>query len=241
MWNRRDTSLKGKGILSISIGCVSFILTMVMFTQFKTIEYTDIVAMETMRETELRTKLAEWKEKYAEVETKLMDINTKIEEYKKQMSSEQDATQLLREEVKEAQKYLGNTDVRGEGIVVTLEDNSQKEIERFDLISLINELKIAGAEAISINDERIVSISDIASINYGMLLVNGRRTSTPYIVKAIGDRKHLESAITIKGGFLDEMRKVEEKTVNYSIEENLVITKYQGEMPVEYMKKEEKK
>ena len=218
--------MKGKGILSISIGCAAFILTMVMFTQFKTIEYTDIVAMETMRETELRTKLAEWKEKYAEVETKLMDTNAKIAEYKSQMSSEQDATNLLRQEVEEAQKYLGN---------------SKKEIVRLDLINLINELKIAGAEAISINDERMVSVSDVASINYGMILVNGRRTSTPYIVKAIGDRKHLESAITIKGGFLDEMRKVEEKTVGYSVEENIVITKYQGEMPLEYMKKEEKK
>ena len=233
--------MKGKGILSISIGCAAVILTMVMFTQFKTIEYTDIVAMETMRETELRTKLAEWKEKYAETETKLMDTNAKIAEYKSQMSSEQDATNLLRQEVEEAQKYLGNTDVRGEGIIVTLEDSSKKEIERLDLINLINELKIAGAEAISINDERIVSVSDVASINYGMILINGRRTSTPYIVKAIGDRKHLESAITIKGGFLDEMRKVEEKTVGYSVEENIVITKYQGEMPLEYMKKEEKK
>lgn len=233
--------LKEKGILSISIGCAAFILTMVMFTQFKTIEYTDIVAMETMRETELRAKLAEWKEKYAEVETKLMDTNAKIAEYKSQMSSEQDATNLLRQEVEEARKYLGNTDVRGEGIIVTLEDSSKKEIERLDLINLINELKIAGAEAISINDERIVSVSDVASINYGMILINGRRTSTPYIVKAIGDRKHLESAITIKGGFLDEMRKVEEKTVGYSVEENIVITKYQGEMPLEYMKKEEKK
>lgn len=233
--------MKGKGILSISIGCAAFILTMVMFTQFKTIEYTDIVAMETMRETELRTKLAEWKEKYAETETKLMDTNAKIAEYKSQMSSEQDATNLLRQEVEEAQKHLGNTDVRGEGIIVTLEDSSKKEIERLDLINLINELKIAGAEAISINDERIVSVSDVASINYGMILINGRRTSTPYIVKAIGDRKHLESAITIKGGFLDEMRKVEEKTVGYSVEENIVITKYQGEMPLEYMKKEEKK
>ena len=58
-------------ILSISIGCTALILSMIMFTQFKTIDQTDIVAIETMRETELRTELAEWKAKYEEAETKV--------------------------------------------------------------------------------------------------------------------------------------------------------------------------
>ena len=87
----------------------------------------------------------------------------------------------------------------GEGIIITLEDNNYKNIERFDLISLVNELKLAGAEAISINDERVVSNTDIALINNRIILVNSRRISSPYIVKAIGDKKYLESAITIKG------------------------------------------
>lgn len=103
--------MKEKGILSISIGCVALILTMVMFTQFKTVEQTDIVAIETMRETELRSELATWKEKHEELETKLEDTNNKIEEYKTQMSSDENAKQLLEQELKEAQKFLGYTDV----------------------------------------------------------------------------------------------------------------------------------
>ena len=46
--------MKGKLSLTIIIGFTAFIFTMVMFTQFKTIEQTDITAIETMRETELR-------------------------------------------------------------------------------------------------------------------------------------------------------------------------------------------
>ena len=151
-----------------------------MFTQFKTIEQTDIVAIETMRETELRTELAEWKAKYEEVQTKLEDTNHKIEEYQTQMTSEKDAAELLKQEVNDAHKFLGYTDVQGEGIVITLEDNSFKNIESFDLISLVNELKLAGAEAISINDERVVSSTDIALINNRIILVNGNRISGPY-------------------------------------------------------------
>jgi len=227
--------LKEKVILSISIGCVALILTMVMFTQFKTVEETDIVAIETMRETELRSELASWKEKYEEVEIKLNEINGKIDEYQTQMSSEQNAKDLLNKELQESYKKIGNTDVQGEGIVITLEDNDFKNIERFDLISLVNELKLAGAEAISINDERIVNNTDIALINNRIILVNGRRISGPYIVKAIGDKKYLESAITIKGGYLDEL-KANEKNISYTIEDNIIINKYQGTMKLDYMK-----
>lgn len=221
-------------ILSISIGCVALILCLVMFTQFKTIEQTDIVAIETMRETELRSELATWKGKYEEAETKLEDTNQKIEDYKTQMSSEENATELLKQEFAESEKFLGYTDVQGEGIVITLKDNDFKNIERFDLISLINELKLAGAEAISINDERIVSQTDVALINNRIILVNGRRTSGPYVVKAIGDRKYLESAITIKGGYLDEI-KADDKEISYTVEENIMIPKYQGEMKLDYI------
>lgn len=234
--------MKGKKILSISVGCVALILTMVMFTQFKTVEHTDIIAIETMREAELRSEFTSWQTKQQEVETKLADTNSKIKEYTSQMASEKDATEVLKQEVSEAEKYLGYTDVSGEGIIVTLEDNDTIEIERFDLLSLINELKHAGAEAISINDERIVNTSDIALINTDratMLRINtATRIASPYVVKAIGDRKYLESAITVKNGFLDE-RRLDGKTIQYTVEKNIMITKYQGKMPLDYAKKSE--
>lgn len=227
--------LKEKRILSISIGCVALILTMIMFTQFKTIEQTDIVAIETMRETELRTELAEWKAKCEEIEAKLSDTKTRIKEYQTQMVSEDDATELLNKEIAESKKILGYTDVHGQGIIITLEDNDYEKIERFDLISLVNELKLAGAEAISINDERIVTNSDIALINNRIILVNGNRISGPYIVKAIGDKKYLESAITIKGGYLDEL-KATEKTVSYTVEDEIVIKKFADTIKLNYIK-----
>lgn len=227
-------------ILSISIGCVALILCLVMFTQFKTVEQTDIVAIETMRETELRTELADWKAKYEEAELKLEDTKQKIEDYKTQMSSEENATELLKQEFAESQKFLGYTDVQGEGIIITLEDNEAmyNQIDRFDLISLVNELKLAGAEAISINDERIVSNTDIAVVNTVndkiIVLVNGRRISSPYTIKAIGEKKHLESAITIKGGYSDQI-KAYEKKISYAVEDNITITKFAGTMNVDYI------
>ena len=163
--------MKGRYSVITSIGCASLILTMVMFTQFKTVEYTDIVAIETMRETELRAELASWKEKYEDVQEKLNDTNEKINEYKTQISSKEDAEKLLKQELNESEKFVGYTDVNGEGIIITLEDNEYRNIERFDLISLVNELKVAGAGAISINDERVVTNTDIALVNNSILSI----------------------------------------------------------------------
>lgn len=55
-----------------------------------------------------------------------------------------------------------------------------------DLLKLINELNSAGAEAISINDERIVAMSDLFPVS-SFILINGERTTSPYEIKAIGD------------------------------------------------------
>lgn len=225
--------MKGKYIMTVSIGLVALILTMVMFTQFKTVYQTDITAIETMRETELRTELSDWKNKYDEVDARINETEGKISEYQSQISNSEESSNILKNELEETEEYLGYTKLEGEGIIVRLEDNEFKQIERWDLLSLVNELKLAGAEAISINDERIISRSEIATVGYQFILINGNRVPSPFIVKAIGNKKYLESAITIKGGYLDEM-KVNEKTVSYTVEDNIEIPAYSGKVSFEY-------
>ena len=225
--------MKGKYTMTVSIGVTATILTMVMFTQFKTVYQTDITAIETMRETELRTELSDWKNKYEEVEARLLDTDSKISEYQSQISNSEENSNLIEDELRETEEFLGYTKLIGEGIVVRLEDNEFKQIERWDLLDLINELKLAGAEAISINDERIISRTEIATVGYQFILINGNRIPSPFIVKAIGDKKYLESAITIKGGYLDEM-KVNEKTVSYTIEDSVEIPAYKNKISFEY-------
>ena len=138
-------------------------------------------------------------------------------------------------EVKEAEGYLGYTDVEGEGIVVTLKDTDIYNIENYELLKLVNELNIAGAEAISINDQRVVSGTDITLVNNRIILVNTKKVSGPYIVKAIGDKKYFESALTIKGGYIDEV-KASGRDVEYKVEDNIVIPAYDGELEFKYAK-----
>lgn len=240
MLNNRGDILKGKITLSISVGLVALILTMVLFTQFKTVEKTDITAIETMRETELRDELASWKSKYEEVETKLEERQQKIEEYKQELDNNENAMQILQNEVNEAESYLGFTQLQGEGIEVTLTDNEEASIEYWDLLFLVNELISAGAEAISINEERVVSTTEIVPVNETIIFVNSKKIAGPYTVRAIGDKKYLESALTIKGGYLDERTITYNKDVKYSVQDNIIIPAYTGKMTFEYAEKNEK-
>ena len=220
-------NLNGKITMTISIGCTALIWTMVMFTQFKTVGETDITAIETMRETELRAELASWKSKYEEIETKIEEREKTIGEYNSELENNQNSLKILENEVKEAEGYLGYTALKGEGIVVTLKDNEIYNIDHTDLLRLVNELKVAGAEAVSINDERIIGASEITEINNRIIVVNTKRIAGPYVVKAIGDKKYFESALTIKGGYIDEITG-SGKDIEYNVQDNIVVPAYEG-------------
>lgn len=224
--------MKGKLSLTIIIGFTAFIFTMVMFTQFKTIEQTDITAIETMRETELREELARIKANYDDIETKLNDTQSKITEYETQMESDEDSAQILENELNEAKMYLGYTNVIGQGIIITISDGS-RSIESYDLINLVNELKLAGAEAISINDNRVVSTTEIVDIINRYIMINGKRISGPYTIKAIGDQKYLESGITLKNGYIDEMN-ANGKKISYETVDQVIINAYDGNIEMQY-------
>ena len=67
------------------------------------------------------------------------------------------------------------------------------------------------------------------------ILVNTKKVSGPYIVKAIGDKKYFESALTIKGGYIDEV-KASGRDIEYKVEDNIVIPAYDGELTFKYAK-----
>ena len=192
---------KGKIVMTITIGIAVFALVLVMCMQFKIVNETDITSIETMRESELRTELANWKSKYEETNEQYEDVLKKIDEYKQTKQSNVETEKLVEEELQQVNKVLGKTDVEGEGIVITLKDTESDEISKItsdDLLVIINNLKGAGAEAVSINDERIINMTDIVDINGSFIKINGQRIVAPYIIKAIGNQTYLESELIRK-------------------------------------------
>ena len=228
---------KGKITVIITMIVVCFALTLVMSMQFKIVNQTDITSIENMREAELRTELANWKSKYEETNQKYEETIKKIEEYKTTSQSNEETGKLVDEELEQVNLSLGKTDVQGQGIEVTLRETDNEEIARIngdDLIVIVNALKLAGAEAISINDERIINMSDIADINETFIKVNGKRILAPYIIKAIGNSSHLETALIGNGGHVDEMKKIGQ---NVSIDKlnRVKILKYNEDIKLKYV------
>ena len=151
--------------MSISILLVCVILVSISFIQFKTVEQVNETDIENMRDEELREQISSWKSKWEEANEKLEDTNTKISEYQTKIESNEEASELLDEELKKSQLLLGTTDVTGEGVVVTLTDTEESSVTADDLITLVNELRFAGAEAISINGVRVMPMTDIVDID----------------------------------------------------------------------------
>lgn len=220
--------------ISIFIICVIFIT--VLLVQFKTVEKVNETDIENMRETELREQVSAWKSKYEEVSEKLEENNSKINDYNEKMELNEEASGLIEDELKRSQLILGTTDVTGEGVVITLTDKHDNAIEAKNLIELLNELRFAGAEAISINGVRIINMTDIVDIDSYIIVKPSQRLVSPYVVKAIGNQTYLTSTLCLKNsGFVDKYNN-SGKSVTLEKQRNIKIPKYSGNIEIKYMK-----
>lgn len=229
-------------IISIIIGLMFFILTLIIFMQFKTISYTDINALETMQEGELRAELTAIKTKYTETMEQLKETLAMIKEYEETINSDKEAAVLLESELEKSRNLLGKNAVRGEGIIVTLTDvevGKYGKINANDLIELVNELRASGAEAISINGHRIVNTSYIIDLEPFIGINVSKREVSPYVVKAIGDITYLESGLSQKQyGYIDT--KVNGgKNVTLEKSDNIYIEAYSETLEFKYAKEVE--
>ncbi len=236
--------------VALTLGIVCFILTIGISIQLKTINDANSTVSQTLTGNELRDQVLKWKEKYDKASVDLKKSEQKLEDIRQQ-STQNDETALEKEsEIKLDNTFLGLTDVKGSGIVITLKDNNTVKrsnispldnIELYlvhagDLVEVINALRNAGAEAISINGQRITNFTSVYCAG-NVVVVNGEKISSPVEIKAIGSPELLYGSITIPGGYLELM---EETGVIIDVKksDNILIKKYDGILNTQYMKNE---
>ena len=220
---------KGKITMTIIIGMMCFILVYVMFMQFRVVNETDVTSLRTKRESELREELDNWQSRYEDTSNQLEQAKANLDEYKNKIDDSQSASELLDKELQEAELNLGKTDVKGAGVVITLEDGDVA-VDAEDLIKLMNELKRAEAEAISVNDQRVTNLTEFADVD-SYIVVNGTRLSSPFTIQVIGNQKYLESGLTAKGGYVDSQIS-DGKRVSLAENNDITILKYDGEFEI---------
>ena len=135
--------------------------------------------------------------------------------------------------------------VKGQGIIVTLDDTEALNqmamaagyydpnayiIHDSDLVMIVNELHSAGAEAISINGQRITGNTEIRCTG-PQVLINGIRMVAPFKISAIGEATTLEGALSLRGGIIDSV-KAADIDVTIEKQEEVIIPAY--EKPIVY-------
>ena len=205
-----------KKIVAIILGIMCIILTASIVIQYKTVSNASQIAGTSIN-SELKTEVLRWKEKYEEIYSELGNSEQQLEEIRELASNNDTSSSQLQQQLKTLNALIGTTDVQGPGIVITIADNSSVTSENIgildnisnylvhdkDLLILVNELKNAGAEAISINDERIINTTSI-TCDGNVILINDNKVSSPFIIKVIGSQETLLGAIERPGGFLDQ-------------------------------------
>jgi uncharacterized protein YlxW (UPF0749 family) len=91
----------------------------------------------------------------------------------------------------------GQSEVTGSGIQLTIVAPLRAE----DIMDLVNELRNAGAEAVAVNDQRIVFDSCFSNAGENVV-IDGVEIKQPYVFAAIGSPDTLKTAIDRKGGLL---------------------------------------
>lgn len=238
--------MKNKNV-AITIGIMCFLLTLGIVIQLNTIKEATKTVGAGNTKNELRDEVLRWKERYDSTLENLLKEEEQLEIKRAEATKNDTNSSKLEEELKTANKLLGLTDVTGPGIIITIADNQTVNsqtlgiidtnyliVHSTDVLRIINELKNAGVEAISINDERIVLTTSI-TCDGNVILTNGQKLGSPFVIKAIGNPELLLGSITRPGGYIELMSN-EGIEVEIRKSDKITLKKYSGVIKSKYLK-----
>ena len=184
-------------LIFIVCAVLGFMITM----QLKSQQRHQTVSVQRAEELSVRLK---------EVQADRDKLEKELEEYRAGRVSD-----IVQKEMDALRSRAGETALEGKGIILTIDDSKQAAkagenknlyiIHDEDLLRVINELRAAGAEAIALNGQRLVSTSEVRCVG-PTVLVNETRLAAPFIIAAIGNPQTLESSLKLRGGVLENFK-----------------------------------
>ena len=190
--------------LAITLICV--ILGTMIAWQYKSINYNqNIATFQNKRLEELQDELIKLQKSNNELRTRLQELKDENMAYERNRVGNDEAEKIMRKKLEEARIFGGLVPVKGKGIIITLDNNGYATVTEGDIFDVVNELRAAGAQAISVNDERIVAMSEIRETGK-YILINGVQMEAPFVIKAISDPDKLERSLMIIDGVIDRLK-----------------------------------
>ncbi len=234
--------MNNKWKAQLALGLVCVVLGFAITIQLRSVQKNNGAGtISSLRGAEIQNMYMKEKEKNEALYLDYERIKNDLDQYKEAIADTNATTSLLKEQLDNAEILAGMKEVEGPGVVVKMNDGTKTPLpgepeslywlHDSDILLVINELKDAGAEAISINGERLTSISEVRCVG-SVLSINNVRTGAPFIINAIGDPKTLESALLFKGGVVADIAAYCEVDVKTS--DKIVVPAYKGAINFKY-------
>lgn len=190
---------------SVALTGTCVLLGVIIGVQYNTVKKQGL-SMENQRLSEMTLALHQMQGERDALQEQNKALEKALEEYQEGIGIASD------EELDRLRNFAGLTAVTGSGVVVTMNDSSTNMggdrnaylVHAEDLLSVVNELNGAGAEAVSINGQRMVGKSAITCAG-SIVMVNGVRVAAPFEIKAVGDPEIMQSALKFPGGVVDSL------------------------------------
>ncbi|HEY3333976.1 MAG TPA: DUF881 domain-containing protein [Candidatus Limnocylindrales bacterium] len=151
----------------------------------------------------------------------------------------------LNDRLQQARMAAGLVALTGPGVVIRLTDSTlpipqdgnarDYLVSGQDVLTVVEELWLAGAEAIAVNGERVTVGTAVVDIG-GSVLVNSAYLAPPYDVKAIGPATMYE-ALVASPGFVDFVRNRSETFglgISYAVLDAVELDAYAGTVNLRY-------
>ncbi|MEU1311103.1 DUF881 domain-containing protein [Streptomyces cinnamoneus] len=155
---------------------------------------------------------------------RLEDEKRRLDNQRTQLESSSNQAAEARKQTAQKEEQLGvlagTVAAQGPGIELTVSD-AKGAVEADKLLDTIQELRAAGAEAIQINDVRVVADTYFSG-SAGKVEIDGKKVSQPYKFKVIGRPQDLEPALNIPGGVVQTLEK-EQAGVSVSRSEKIIV------------------
>ena len=226
-------------LLIFTLMCMA--LTCGICVQVKTVNQNGTTVNLTAQQSELKNEILKISEKYDNLYEELDELEVELEKERENSTSNNSSLEMLEESIKEKNIALGLTEVTGTGIKIVLNDGnasinylgnvSDLLVHDGDLIRVVNELFNAGAEAVSINGQRIITTSAI-ECDGNVVKINGTKIGAPFEITAIGYPEQL-AGISRPGGTI-EVLESRGLIVTLTKQNSVKIPKYAGTIKFSY-------
>ena len=184
-------------IIAVLVGLVVFVLV-------AQVRQDSSDSLDQMRQDDLVRLLDELDTRNNDLLDERDELASEIEE----LSSGQDARAAAEEAAQEQERVrrieAGVVAVEGPGIVLTITD-PDGQLRAQSLVTVIEELRNAGAEAIAVGGVRVVANTYVTSSDDG-IEVSGTAITSPYVIQAIGSSSVMRVALEMPGGVLSVIR-----------------------------------